>query len=70
MRIVVGVLAAGLLGGCAGGPAVSWANADRSEERRAEAACRAEAGSGHGGVASGAAYEACMAEFRRPERED
>lgn len=68
---MVGVVVAGLLAGCAGGPpTVSWANTDRSDERRAEAACRAEAGSGPGSAGASAAYHACMAEFRRPERED
>lgn len=66
--MVVCAALAGLAGGCAAGPGVSWGNADHSEERRAEAACRAEAGAGTAGAS--AAYHACMAEFRRPERED
>lgn len=67
---VGGMVVAGLLSGCAGGPTVSWANTDRSDEHRAQAACRAEAGAGPGSAGANAAYQACMAEFRRPERED
>lgn len=68
--MMMSVAAAVLLAGCAGGPSVRWANTDRSDEHRAEAACRAEAGSGPGSAGANAAYEACMAEFRRPERDD
>lgn len=47
-----------------GAPGVSFSNADRSEERRAENRCRADASVT--GVGATAAYEACMAGFRRP----
>ncbi|TXK64356.1 hypothetical protein [Alkalisalibacterium limincola] len=67
---VVWMAAVAVLAGCAGGPAVSWGNTDRSDEKRAEALCRAEAGRGPGTAGAEAAYQACMAEFRRPDRED
>lgn len=56
-----------VLSGCAGtpeAPGVSFSNTDRSAERRAEAGCRADAGTGD--VGSTAAFHACMARFRRP----
>lgn len=70
--IAISILAAAMLGGCAGAPGVRFLNTDASLEQRAEAACRAEAGMGSGRSSAGAsaAYQACMAEFRRPPRDD
>gem|GEM_PF-4134579 len=67
---VVWMVAAGALAGCAGAPDVRFANIDRSDEHRAERMCRAEAGRGPGSAGAEAAYQACMAEFRRPDRDD
>lgn len=55
------------LAGCSttgSAPGISFSNTDRSEEGRAEARCRADASMT--GVGATAAYEACMASFRRP----